>query len=165
MLNIDWNVIWAIVNILILIVLMRIFLFKPINKLMDERTKSIENDIASAKKAKADAEELEKQNHEALAAAKAEAQQILMKAREEAETAKQETIQNSQQEARSIIDNANKTIENERKRAMQEAQSNIADLAIAAASKIIGENLDDDKNRKLVDEFLAEERALNNDGE
>ncbi|MGN0576493.1 MAG: hypothetical protein ACI4J2_10740, partial [Ruminococcus sp.] len=76
-----------------------------------------------------------------------------------------ETIQNSQSEARNIIDNANKTIENERKRAMQEAQSHIADLAIAAASKIIGENLDDDKNRKLVDEFLAEERSLNNDGE
>lgn len=165
MLNIDWNVIWAIVNILILIVLLRIFLFKPINKLMDERTKSIENDIASAKQSKADAEELEQQNREALAAAKAEAQQILLKAREEAEAAKQETIQNSQSEARNIIDTANKTIENERRRAMQDAQSHIADLAIAAASKIIGENLDDDKNRKLVDEFLAEERALNNDGE
>lgn len=166
MLDIDiWNFIWAIVNIAILFILLRIFLFKPINKLMDERTASIQNDIDSAKQSKAEADELKQQNKEALAEARAEAQQILMKARDEAETAKTEMLQSSQDEARRIIDNANKTIENERKRAMQEAQSHIADLAIAAASKIIGENVDDEKNRRLVDDFLAEEGEINNDGE
>lgn len=165
MLNLDWNIVWAIVNILILYVLLRIFLFKPINKLMDERTNSIQNDIDSAKKSRDEAEELKNEYTQTLADAKSEAQQILAKAREEAANAKKEMIQESENEARQIIDNANKTIENERKRAMQQAQSQIADLAIAAASKIIGENVDDDKNRRIVDDFLVEEGALKNEGE
>ncbi|MCC8135921.1 MAG: F0F1 ATP synthase subunit B [Ruminococcus sp.] len=166
MLDIDiWNFIWAIVNIAILFVVLRIFLFKPINKIMDERTKSIQNDIDSAQKSREEAEELKTEYTQTLADAKAEAQQIIVKAREEASAAKQEMISSSEEEARQIIDTANKTIENERKRAMQEAQSHVADLAIAAASKIIGENVDDEKNRRLVDDFLAEEGALNNEGE
>lgn len=160
-----WNFIWALVNIAILFILLRIFLFKPINKIMDERTKSIQNDIDSAKKSREEAEALKAEYTQTLADTKAEAQQILVKAREDASAAKQEMISESEEQARHIIDTANKTIESERKRAMQEAQSKVADLAIAAASKIIGENVDDSKNRRLVDEFLAEEGALNNDGE
>lgn len=166
MLDIDiWNFIWAIVNIAILFVVIRAFLFKPINKIMDERTKSIQNDIDSAQKSREEAEELKTEYTQTLADAKAEAQQIIVKAREEASAAKQEMISSSEEEARQIIDTASKTIENERKRAMQEAQSYVADLAIAAASKIIGENVDDEKNRRLVDDFLAEDGALNNEGE
>lgn len=166
MLDIDiWNFVWAIVNIAILFILLRIFLFKPINKIMDERTKSIQNDIDSAKKSMEDAEALKTEYTQTLADAKVEAQQIIIKAREEASAAKQEMILNSEEEARQMIETANKTIENERKRAIHEAQSYVADLAIAAASKIIGENVDDERNRKLVDDFLAEEGAVNNDGE
>lgn len=165
MLNLDWNIIWTIVNILILFILLRIFLFKPINKLMDERTQSIQNDIDSARKSKEDADALKTEYTQTLVNARAEAQQILVRAREEASNAKKEMIQESEDEARQIIDNANKTIENERKRVMQQAQSHIADLAIAAASKIIGENVDDEKNRRLVDDFLSEEGAVNHDGE
>lgn len=165
MLNLDMNIIWAIVNIIILFILLRIFLFKPINKLMDERTRAIQNDIDSAKKSMEEAEALKAEYTQTLADTKAESQRILVKAREEAEAAKHEMIENSESEARQIIETANKTIENERRRAVQQAQSYVADLAIAAASKIIGENVDDEKNRKLVDDFLAEERALNNDGE
>jgi F-type H+-transporting ATPase subunit b len=164
MLDIDiWNFIWAIVNIVILFILLRIFLFKPINKIIDERTKSVQNDIDSAKKSMEEAEHLKSEYTETLANTKAEAQQIIMKAREEAAAVHKESLLNSQEEANKIIENANKTVENERKKAIQDAQSYVADLAIAAASKIIGENVDDEKNRKLVDEFLAEEGSKNND--
>lgn len=165
MLNLDWNIIWTIVNILILFILLRIFLFKPINKIMDDRTKAIQDDIESARKAKEDADAIKTEYTQTLANTRSEAQQILARAREEASNAKKEMIEESEDEARQIIDNANKTIENERKRVMQQAQSHIADLAIAAASKIIGENVDDEKNRRLVDDFLSEEGAVNHDGE
>lgn len=160
-----WNFIWPVINIILLFILLRIFLFKPINKLMDERTASIQNDIDSARKSKEEAESLKQQYEETLVSAKAEAQQIILKAKEEAVSSQKEIIQNSQNEAQQIIDNAGKTIENERKRVMQQAQTQIADLAIAAASKIIGENVDDEKNRHIVSEFLSEEGAINNDGE
>ncbi len=159
-----WNFIWPIINIILLFILLRIFLFKPINKIMDERTKSVQDDLDAAQKAKEEAEEIKAQYNETLASAREEAQQIIFKAREEASASKKEMLQNSHNEAQQIIESANKSIENERKRVMQQAQSQIADLAIAAASKIIGENLDDDKNRRLVDNFLIEENKRLNEG-
>lgn len=159
MLKLDWTIIWAIVNILLLFVLMRIFLFKPLHKFMDERTASVQNDIDSAKKSKEEAEALKQQYEDTLGDAKTEADRIIAKAREEAVIEKERIIKQSQDEAEQIIIEANKTIENERRRVMQQAQSQIADLAIEAASKIIGENVDDEKNRKLVDDFLSNEEA------
>ncbi|MCD7890296.1 MAG: ATP synthase F0 subunit B [Ruminococcus sp.] len=71
MLDIDiWNFIWAIVNIAILFVVLRIFLFKPINKIMDERTKFIQNDIDSAQKSREEAEDLNTEYTQTLADAK-----------------------------------------------------------------------------------------------
>jgi len=83
----------------------------------------------------------------------------MMKAHEDAESERAAIIRKSQEEADRIVADADKTIENERKRVLRQAQSEIADLAIEAASKIIGENVDDEKNRKLVDKFLSEEEG------
>ena len=154
-----WNFIWSAVNIIILFVLLKIFLFKPINKLMDDRTQSIQNDIDSAEKAKKEAEELRQQYENSIGEAKEEAKKIIMKAHDEALDEKAAIIRKSQEEAEEIVNAAGKTIENERKRVLQQAQTQIADLAIEAASKIVGANLDDEKNRKLVDEFLSAEEG------
>lgn len=154
-----WNFIWAAVNILLLFILLRIFLFKPINKLMDDRTASVQKDIDDAKKVKEEAEELKKQYETSVNEAKEKANLIIMKAHEEAEAEKAEIIRKSHEEAAEIVNAADKTIENERKRVLQQAQSQIADLAIEAASKVVGANLDDEKNRRLVDEFLSGEEA------
>ena len=142
-----------------LFILLRIFLFKPINKIRDERTRTIQNDLDSARKAKDEAEELRQQYENSISDAKEQANQIMMKAHENAESERAAIIRKSQEEADRIVADADKTIENERKRALRQAQSEIADLAIEAASKIIGENVDDEKNRKLVDKFLSEEEG------
>lgn len=160
MLKLDWTIIWAIVNILILFVLLRIFLFKPLHKFMDERSASVQNDLDSAKKSKEEAEALRQSYEDTLDNARAEANDIIAKAREEAVIEKERIIRQSKDEAAQLISEANKSIENERRRVMQQAQSQIADLAIEAASRIVGENVDDDKNRKLVDDFLSDEEVI-----
>ncbi|MBR6791636.1 MAG: F0F1 ATP synthase subunit B [Ruminococcus sp.] len=152
-----WNFIWPIINIILLFILLKIFLFKPLRKMMDERTASIQNDIDSAEKAKLEARELAEANRETLAQARKEAQNIIEQAKQEAASVKSELLKSSQEEAKQLIDSANKNIAVERQKALQEAQSQIADLAIAAASKIVGENLGDENNRRLVDNFLEEE--------
>ncbi len=158
-----WGIIWSLVNILLLVILMRKFLFKPVNKLIEERTASVQNDIDSARKSREEAEELKEQYASTISEAKTEAQKIISQAREQAASEKQGIIQQSQEEAKQIIAAANKTIENERKKSMQQAQAQIADLAVAAASKIIGENMDDSRNRQLVDDFLSQEGADSNE--
>ena len=152
-----WSIFEAVANIIILFILLRIFLFKPINKMMNERTESIQKDIDDAEKARQEAEELRRQYSDTISDAKEEASRIIMKAHDDAETERSNIIQKSHEEADEIVSAASETIENERRRVLQQAQSQIADLAIEAASKIVGANLDDEKNRKLVDEFLSEE--------
>ncbi|MBR3760693.1 MAG: F0F1 ATP synthase subunit B [Ruminococcus sp.] len=160
MLDIDhWNFIWAAVNFILLFILLKIFLFKPVGKIMDERTRTIQDDLDAAKKSKEEAEALKKEYEDSISEAKEKAQEIIMKAHEDAESEKSAILKKSQEEADQMISDANKTIENERKRVLAQAQTQIADLAIEAASKIIGENLDDEKNRRLVDEFLSDEEG------
>lgn len=154
-----WNFIWSAVNLILLFILLKIFLFKPIGKIMDERTRAIQDDIDSAKKSKEEAEALKKEYADSISEAKEKAQEIIMKAHEDAESEKTAILKKSQEEADQLIIDASKSIENERKRVISQAQTQIADLAIEAASKIIGENLDDEKNRRLVDKFLSEEEV------
>lgn len=154
-----WNFIWSAVNIIILFILLRIFLFKPINKIMNERTRTIQDNMDEAEKSRREAEHLKQQYADSISSAREEAQQIVMKAHDDAESEKAAILKKSQEEADEIISNAGKAIENERKRIIQQAQTQIADLAIEAASRIIGENVDDDKNRRLVDEFLSAEES------
>ena len=154
-----WSIFEAVANVLILFVLLRIFLFKPINKMRDERTRTIQDNLDSAEKAKAEAEELRQQYEDSISEAKEKANEIIVKAHEDAENERTAIIRKSQEEAEKIVADADNTIENERKRVLRQAQSEIADLAIEAASKIIGENVDDEKNRRLVDKFLSEEEG------
>ena len=74
-----WSIFEAVANTLILFVLLRIFLFKPINKMMNERTQNIQNDIDSAKKAKDEAEMLRQQYENSVSEAKEKANEIIMK--------------------------------------------------------------------------------------
>ena len=154
-----WYIVETVINVLILFILLRIFLFKPINKMKADRTRTIQDNLDSAEKAKAEAEELRQQYEDSISEAKEKANQIIMKAHEDAESERSAIIRKSQEEAEKIVADADKTIENERKRVLRQAQSEIADLAIEAASKIIGENVDDEKNRKLVDKFLSDEEG------
>ncbi len=155
-----WNFIWAGINLILLLILMKIFLFKPIRKMMEKRTQMVQDELDSAKKNREEAEQLREQYDNELGSAKDEAQKIIDKAHEDAETERAAIIKRSQEEAERIVADAGKTIENERKRVLAQAQTQIADLAVEAASRIIGENVDDEKNRRLVDKFLEEEEGI-----
>ena len=160
MLNFEfWSIFEAVANIIILFVLLRIFLFKPLNKMKQERTRTIQENLDSAEKARTEAEELKEQYENTIGEAKEEAKNIIMKAHDDAESERAAIIKKAHEEADQKVAEADKEIENERKKVLRQAQSEIADLAIEAASKIVGANVDDEKNRRLVDEFLSNEEV------
>ncbi|MBO5572411.1 MAG: F0F1 ATP synthase subunit B [Ruminococcus sp.] len=160
MLNFEfWSIFEAVANIIILFVLLRIFLFKPLNKMKEERTRTIQENLDSAEKARTEAEELKEQYENTIGEAKEEAKNIIMKAHDDAESERAAIIKKAHEEADQKVAEADKEIENERKKVLRQAQSEIADLAIEAASKIVGANVDDEKNRRLVDEFLSNEEV------
>jgi len=160
MLNFEfWSIVETVANIIILFILLRIFLFKPINKMKNERTRTIQENLDSAEKARTEAEELKEQYENTIGDAKEEAKNIIMKAHDDAESERAAIIKKAHEEADQKVAEADKEIENERKKVLRQAQSQIADLAIEAASKIVGANVDDEKNRRLVDEFLSNEEV------
>lgn len=160
MLNFEfWSIVETVANIIILFILLRIFLFKPINKMKNERTRTIQENLDSAEKARTEAKELKEQYENTIGDAKEEAKNIIMKAHDDAESERAAIIKKAHEEADQKVAEADKEIENERKKVLRQAQSEIADLAIEAASKIVGANVDDEKNRRLVDEFLSNEEV------
>lgn len=156
MLHLDANIIWTFINILILYLLLRMFLFKPINKIMDNGQRKYRMTLITQRSQKEEAEQMRADYNETLATASDKARQIVEEAVGQAESERNEIMARAEKENLQLYQSTQKSIENERKRSVQEAQSQIADLAIAAASKIIAKNVDDSSNRQIVDEFLAE---------
>ncbi len=156
MLALDWNIIWTIVNIIILYLLLKKFLFGPISEIMEKRTKAIEDSFKTAEHKNKEAEHLKQQYEMALHHAKTEAEDIVKEARERANNVYDQIVKSAEDEAGRVIENANKTIEVERKKTMEGIENEIIGLTLAAASKVLEQNMNEDRNKQLVDDFLAE---------
>lgn len=160
MLNFDWNIIWTFVNIIVLFIFLKKFLFKPVNEIIEKRQKLIADSIEEAERKKADADMLKKNYEDELTNANEQAAVIIKEARERAEVEYNRILLEAKEEAARVIAEANKVIELERKKSMESAQAEIAGLAMLAASKVIGKNVDEDINRQMLGEFIKEVGAI-----
>lgn len=154
-----WGILWTVLNLLILFILLRIFLFKPVLNMMDKRKKMVEDSLADAAKKQEEAEKLKAQYENALSSAKKEAGEIVATAQKEANDEHEKIVADARKEAQQMLSQASQTIEQEKKKSLEDAQSEIADIAMSAAEKLVGRSLDDEANRKLLDTFLQEEGA------
>lgn len=151
--------VFAILNLLLLYFILKKILFKPVTEFMENRTQSIKNSIDDAERQKAEAAEL-KQTYEAqLAHAKEDAEKIIKEARERADAEHDRIVAEGRREAEALMARAREDIENERSQMISELRAQVAGLALAAASRVIEVNLDNEKNRALVDKFIDEAGA------
>lgn len=158
-LSLDMNIVWTFVNLLILYVFFRIFLFKPVNKILEERQNLIEKDLKEAGESKEKAEALKQEYQKVLDNAEEEQIQIIKEAKERAQIAYNKKIEESREEAARIMEEANHTIELERQKSMEQAQSEIAGVALLAAQKVLQKSVDAEDNKKLIGDFLKEAGA------
>lgn len=107
----------------------------------------------------ADTEKLRSDYEETLNGAKQEAKQIIATAEQNAHAQGSEITAKAQQQADTLLKEAQKEIERERRQTLDGVQGEIADLALAAASKLMEQKVDDQTNRDLVNAFLSEEGA------
>jgi F-type H+-transporting ATPase subunit b len=146
--------IWVAISTLVFLFLMNKYLVPPIMKALNERESRIKESLESAEKALARAEQVSKDNEKALREAELKAQKIRKQALEDAELMRSEKIEKAKEEAEKILSNARETIEQEKKRALVELRNEVADLAVKSAGMIIQSELDQAKNKKLVDSFI-----------
>ena len=140
-----WNIIWIVVNLLVLYLIFKKFLFQPVLNVIKAREDLINEQLENAKKTNADALEKKKNYEEQLSLAKGEADKIIMEARERAESEKVKTMEKTRKEAQTMMDRAKADIAREEESARRAAQADIARLAMVAAEKIIKSGDESDK--------------------
>lgn len=148
--------IWILISMIVFLWAMTKYAVPPIMKALTEREQNIKESLESAEKAIAKAEQISKDNEKALREAEVKAQQIRKEALEEAELLRTERINKAKDEAAQILEQAKASIEQEKKQALMELRSEVAKLAVRSASIIIDSELDEEKNNKLVDNFLSD---------
>lgn len=153
------TILFTVINILVLFLFLKKFLFGRVNAIMEKRAQMVQADLDHVKETVAEAEQLKTNYLETMSGAQSEAKELIAKAQKIANEQRDQITQQAQRDADRIMANAKKEIVLEQQRSLESAQSAIADLAMAAASKVVGANLDDAANRDLVDAFLTEEGA------
>ncbi|HEY3165286.1 MAG TPA: F0F1 ATP synthase subunit B, partial [Candidatus Limnocylindrales bacterium] len=147
------NLFWIIVaaaNFLILFVILAVFAFGPLRRILDERRERIEQGLKDADQARRDRESAEAERLATLAEARKESNDILTRAQKVAQESRDTDIAATKAELERMRERAAADIEAEKKRAIAEIRGEVADLALRAASKVVGETMTDDRQRQLV---------------
>lgn len=142
------------VNFLLLLLVLKFILYKPLMKVMKDREERIKDGIENATRADEMMKESETTRLETIKSAKVESHKILESARSSAEDTKTEIIEEAQKEAGTILENGRNIVELEKERAAQELKDQSVNLIIQTAEKILREKLDDVKDRKIIEEKL-----------
>jgi len=153
--NLFWVLVSAI-NFLILLAIVWTFAFKPLAKTLDDRKAAIDQGLKDAEQARQDRANAEAERVAALTEARREANEILARAQKVAQETRDADIAATRDELDRMRTRAAAEIDAEKTRAIAELRGEVADLALAAAGRVVGESLTDERQRRLVQEFLAD---------
>lgn len=154
--TISWELLFQIVNTIILFVVLKKILFKPVLNIIDARENGIKEAIATGEQAKNEGLALKAEYEQKLSLAKNEGQEIIKQATLRAEQKSDEIISIAKEEANSLKERANKDIAQERQKVMNELKNDISSIAILAASKVIEEDIDQAKHEEMINKFIEE---------
>jgi F-type H+-transporting ATPase subunit b len=148
--------IWTIATFLLLVVLLGKFAWRPLLEALERRQESIRKSLDDAQKAKQELERLHVESQRILAAARADADQILSNTRSDANRFREEMKQKAQVEAAGIVKNAERQIELETARALQHIRAEAVDLSVAIASKLLERHVTKEDNERLIEETFKQ---------
>lgn len=146
---------WTVLVFLVLLLVLRKFAWPALLGAVEARERALEEQLAEAERNRAEAAALLAQHQKLVADARASAHAVLAEAREAAEKERALAMEKTRQEQEELLERARRDIGAERDRAVVELRREAVDLSLAAASKLIGERLDSDTDRRIVQEYLA----------
>jgi F-type H+-transporting ATPase subunit b len=147
---------WTLIVFAILVVLLGKFAWKPILESVEAREKGIKAALDDAAAKQAQAAKLLEEHKAQIADARRQASELIAEGRAAAETVRKSIEEKARVEAQGMIDRARTEIERERDAAIDTLRKESVDLALAAASKLMQQNLDQAKDRQLVERYLGE---------
>ena len=146
---------WTLITFLAAFFALRKWAFPPMFKAVEAREKALEDAIEGAKRDREAAAALLAEQQKQLDAARGEAQKYMADARSASEKVRADMLEQTRKEQGDLLDRARRDIEQEREKAIAQLRREAVELAILGASKAIEENLDTDRNRKLVESYLS----------
>lgn len=151
--NLFWVIVSA-VNFLFFLAIIWTFAFKPVSGMLSQRKERIEQGLKDAEAARLDRANSEAERVATLAEARREANDILVRAQKVAQDSREADISATREELERMRVRAAADIEAEKVRAIADVRAEVADLALLAAGRVVGESMTDDRQRRLVEEFL-----------
>lgn len=150
-----------LINFVLLLVILRAVAYKPIVKMLDERSERIRQSMERAEEIKAQAERTEAEFAQRIAEARREGQEIIGQAEKIAERLRQEETEKTRKLLEEQRERALEAIAREREAAVSELRKQVANLAVLAAGRAVGRSLDQESHQRLIREALAETEKLN----
>ncbi len=150
-----FQVIIAAANFAVFLVLLWVFALKPVSKMLDDRKARIEQGLKDAEQARRDRDSAEGERVATLSEARREANDILARAQKVAQETRDSDIAATKEELERMRVRATAEIEAEKIRAVADVRAEVADLALLAAGRVVGEPMSDARQRRLVEEFLS----------
>lgn len=154
MIQLNINLLFTIINLLVLYFLMKRFLIGPIMRVMDQRQTMIEEGLENARNSQKEAEELKVKYDENLQHVYVECEAILEDAKKRAQKESERMLQEAQNTAQQIQVKAREDIQREKDQTVKELQTQVAQLALAAAMKVSGDKSSQEQDLELYDQFL-----------
>jgi F-type H+-transporting ATPase subunit b len=149
-----------IINFIVLFILLRLFLYKPVTKMLDERAKRTKEGMELAEATKKEYEQSKVEVQKQIEKGRQEAQAIIAQALQTGERLKEESREEASKQAQTIVDRTRAELESEREKIVGDLRREFVDISIAAAEKVIKETLDKEKHRKLIEETLQQSTVL-----
>lgn len=157
LLSVDVTLLWGTVVVFVLFAwILGKFAWGPLLKIVDEREKTIREQVDAAQQAAADSRDLLVQHQELLRGAGREREEILAKAVKEADTLRADLVGKARAEADQAVARAREQMQREKDQAIAELRAQVADIAVEAASRIVKSSLTEEAQRKLVDDYIKE---------
>ncbi|MDQ3808713.1 MAG: F0F1 ATP synthase subunit B [Chloroflexota bacterium] len=162
-LGLNWpGLLWHTINFVVLLLLLRMVLYKPVVSMLDQRAQRVRESMEQAEQARRAAEQAEADRQALLAETRREAEEIRARAEEQSKRIIGEAAGRAQHEANRILAQAKSQTEQERTQMLAEVRAQIADLVVVAVDRVTRHALDASTQRSLVQQFLVSEPATGN---
>ena len=157
MLNLSWGLmVWTLITFGISVFVLRRYAFKPLQTLIDQRRRAVQDSLDAAEQTRAEAHRLMEEYKETLAKVRGEAEEILERSRTTGEHAKSELLAEAKTQSERVLAQAHEQIERDTRAALRELKGQIAELTALATEKVTARSLNEADQRRLIDEALAE---------
>jgi F-type H+-transporting ATPase subunit b len=153
-------IIWTLVTFGLLLILLRLFAWKPLLSIIEQRERAIRESLESSRSAREEAEAALEENRKILADARRAAAEVIQKGERDAQQVKADLLDKARAEQEEILRQGREEMEREKRSAIRDIRGVAADLALAAAEKLVEERMDEPVNRRLVERYLEQMEEL-----